>query len=379
MPDIEEKGILDKNKSDGLSKLLACVQAAWMIVEVIGRRIGGLQVTLLEINTLAHVFCALIIYVVWWHKPQLVRKPATFDGDWTAPLCAYVYMSSRVSGRKNTSTKNDRTIAETEISLVAFYPRTNWPSSCVKAGDSHNVAASQYPQDSSPRGSFRLRLMMSQSNQSSLAEVRRTETSDEVNAPDSERNLRWCLAAEAMVKYPAIKQRFKTIAFTDIEGNQTTCLQEEQPEELLVTCSTNWSRKGLLPGQFGLVTGMVLWSVSMAYGGIHASAWDTFFPSKVESKMWRFSSLYISSSGLLWCIINMLAELWKPFDDYWNRTVLPHPPFDKSIPLVACCAVWRAMYILVRAFLVMEAFISIRQLSSSAYETPNWTQTIPHF
>ena len=128
LPDIEEKGIFDKSKSDGLLKMLACVKAAWMIVEVIGRRIGGLQVTLLEINTLAHVFCALIIYVVWWHKPQLVRKPATLDGDWTAPLCAYVYMSSRVSGRKNTSTKNDRTIAETEISSVASYPRTNCPS-----------------------------------------------------------------------------------------------------------------------------------------------------------------------------------------------------------------------------------------------------------
>ena len=376
LPDIEKEDILDKSKSDGLSKLLACVQAAWIIVEVIGRRIGGLQVTLLEINTLAHVFCALIIYVVWWHKPQLVKKPTTLDGDWTAPLCAYMYMSSRVSGGKKTSNKSNRTTADTEISLLAFYPRKDCPSSCVRAGDCHNVAASQ---DSQERGSFRLRPVMSQSNQSSLVEASRTEISEEVNVPDSEQNLRWCLAAEAIIKYPAIRNRFKTTAFTDSEGNQTTYLQEEQPEELLVTCSTNWSREGLLPGQFGLVMGMVLWSVSVAYGGIHTAAWDTYFPSKVESKMWRFSALYISSSGLLWCIINMLAKLWKPFDEYWNRTVLPHPPFAKSIPLVACCAVCGAMYVLVRTFLVIEAFISIRQLPPSAYETPNWTQLIPHF
>ena len=182
-----------------------------------------------------------------------------------------------------------------------------------------------------------------------------------------------------MINYIVIKQRFKIIASTDTEGNLTIYLQEEQPEKLLVTCSTNWSREGLLPSQIGLVMGMVLCSVSMAFDGIHAAAWNAFFPSKVESKMWRFSSLYISSSGLLWCIINMLAKLWKPFDEYWNRTVLPQPSFAKSIPLVACCAVRGAMYILVRAFLVIEAFISIRQLPASAYETPNWTQVIPHF
>lgn len=378
LPDIEREDILDKSKSDGLSKFLACIQAAWMIVQVIGRRIGGLQVTLLEINTLAHVFCALIIYVVWWHKPQLVKKPTTLDGDWTAPLCAYMYMSSRVSGRTKTSTRGNRSMADTEISLVAFDPRKNCPSSCARAGDFHNVAASQYPQDSSYRGSFRLRPMTSQLNQSSLIEASCTETSDEVNAPDNEQNLRWCLAAEAISKYPAIKQRFKTIAFTHVEGNQATYLQEERPEELLVTCSTNWSTEGLLPGQFGLVMGMVLWSVSMVFGGIHAAAWATYFPSKVESKMWRFSSLYISSSGLVWCIINMLAKLWKPVDDYWTRTVLPHPPIAKSIPIVACCVVCGVMYILVRVFLVIEAFISIRQLPASAYETPDWTQLIPH-
>ena len=114
--------------------------------------------------------------------------------------------------------------------------------------------------------------MTIQFGQSSLVEASRTETSEEVNVPDSEQNLRWRLAAEAIIKYPAIKKRFKTIAFADTEGNQTTYLQEEQPEELLVTCSTNWSREGLLSGQIGLVMGMVLWSVSVAYGGIHTAA-----------------------------------------------------------------------------------------------------------
>ena len=137
-------------------------------------------------------------------------------------------------------------------------------------------------------------------------------------------------------------------------------------------CSTNWSGESLPPGEFGLVMGMVLWSASMAFGGIYAAAWDNYFPSKVESRMWRISSVYISSSGLQWCIINMLSKVSKPFDDYWNRTVLPHPPFARSKALVVCYAVCGALYLFARAYLVVGAFISIRQLPVAAYETPNW-------
>ena len=72
----------------------------------------------------------------------------------------------------------------------------------------------------------------------------------------------------------------------------------------------------------------------------------------------------------------MLAKLWKPVDDYWNRTVLPYPPFAKSIPFVACCAVCGTMCVLARVLLVIEAFISIRQLPASACETSDWTQLI---
>lgn len=69
LPNIGTEYLNDKSKSDGLSKFITCAQVAWLIVQVIGRLVLGLQVTLLEINTLGHVLCALIIYVLWWHKP----------------------------------------------------------------------------------------------------------------------------------------------------------------------------------------------------------------------------------------------------------------------------------------------------------------------
>lgn len=193
------------------------------------------------------------------------------------------------------------------------------------------------------------------------------------------RSLRWCLAAEAVRNYPAIKRRFNLAKHIDSVGMTISCLQESQLEELLEENSSNWSTKGLLPGDYGLVMGIALWFASMTFGGIHAAAWNDHFPSGVESWMWRCSAAYIICSGLVWLLINFVAQISKPFDDYWNRTRLPHAPFANSIPLIIVCGLCGSLYTFARMYLVIEAFVSIRQLPVAAYLTPDWTQIIPHF
>lgn len=79
----------------------------------------------------------------------------------------------------------------------------------------------------------------------------------------------------------------------------TTFLQERQPEELVEEHCRNRSTKGLVPGDYGLVMGMALWFASMAFGGIHAAAWYDYFPSAIESWLWRISAVYITWSGLV--------------------------------------------------------------------------------
>ena len=55
LPDIPEADILDKSKTNSLAKSMVIVQALWMLLQVLGRLIAGLPVTLLEVNTVAHV------------------------------------------------------------------------------------------------------------------------------------------------------------------------------------------------------------------------------------------------------------------------------------------------------------------------------------
>lgn len=74
VPEISLEDIKDKNKADMLAKFLVCVQAGWMIIQVVARATTGLPTTLLEVHVAAHVFCAIIMYILWWHKPRQVSS-----------------------------------------------------------------------------------------------------------------------------------------------------------------------------------------------------------------------------------------------------------------------------------------------------------------
>ena len=404
LPEIERKTIDDKSKSDGLSKSIACVQAAWLIVQVIGRLSLGLQVTLLEINTLGHVFCALVIYVLWWHKPRMVLEPMTLTGEWVDSLCAYMYMSSCVSsdpGRGGIN--NPDLVSKPEMSRIVFFPdgdceRANHNlegCNSVTALDTSSRAISRTepgtvqgayslgnrspteqkaPFEFTSGGCFKPRPSNAQLHKGS-PKYGCLSPSDDLDAGQTSR---WALGAEALSKYPAIKRRFTPVQHTDISGRPLTYLQESQPEELVVDECSNWSTRGLLQGDYGLIMGMALWFASMAFGGIHAAAWYDYFPTSIESWLWRCSAVYITWAGLVWLLINLAAHVSKPFDDYWNQLRMPQPPFANSIPIVGLSIVCGTLYTFARMYLVIEAFISIRKLPVSAYRTPEWMELIPH-
>ena len=61
LPDIPRAEIVDKSKANDLAKALVLVQALWMLLQVIERLIVRLPVTLLEVNTIAHVYVLTVL------------------------------------------------------------------------------------------------------------------------------------------------------------------------------------------------------------------------------------------------------------------------------------------------------------------------------
>ena len=63
---IPDAKIQDKSKSNELQKCLVVFQVAWMAMQCIARKSYGLPLTLLEVHTMVHVVCALLLYICWF-------------------------------------------------------------------------------------------------------------------------------------------------------------------------------------------------------------------------------------------------------------------------------------------------------------------------
>ena len=72
---ITEEEIRDKSKRDFLSKLIVIIQSSWFIAQCIARAVQGLNVTELELVTLALASLNAVMYFFWWDKPMDVQVP----------------------------------------------------------------------------------------------------------------------------------------------------------------------------------------------------------------------------------------------------------------------------------------------------------------
>jgi hypothetical protein len=64
-----EDEISDRSKGDALSKLIFLTQSTWFILQCLGRRIQRLDLTHLELTTLALASLNGITFALWWAKP----------------------------------------------------------------------------------------------------------------------------------------------------------------------------------------------------------------------------------------------------------------------------------------------------------------------
>ena len=261
--------IMDRSKADGVGKLLICFQAAWMIVQCIGRLANRLPLTLLEINTLGHVLCALSLYTIWYRKPQDMNDP--------------ISLHTMASDLDLDSDWESRNPLGSRFSRITRRPRPIRPG---------------------------------------------TPSSDTNSSSDS-RNPR---------------TRPYSVA-----------------EEV-----ANWNIKEFSKS-FTIQRHLVFCFASSSFGSLHLMAWHATFPSLIEKLLWRSSAVYVAGSGIfVACCLLAIHISSKPSAVF------------TSIVTVGMLTSAPALYVGARLFLLLEAFISLRALPMQAYQTPEWTLSIPH-
>ncbi|KAH0606543.1 uncharacterized protein H6S33_003377 [Morchella sextelata] len=83
--------VKDKGKANVLAKFLVCAQALWMVMNCFMRRAAGLPITIIELNVIVHVFCAVIVYACWWKKPHDAGSAISLDQFISKPTSAVLF------------------------------------------------------------------------------------------------------------------------------------------------------------------------------------------------------------------------------------------------------------------------------------------------
>ena len=288
LPDIPQDFILDKSKADNVTKSLVVVQASWLLLECIIRLAAHLPLTLLEINTLAHVVCVFGIYCLWWKKPLDIRDPTVLSGDWVRPVCAYMWERSTILP-----------------SWRVYWKDLSYPT--------------RHGQLSDPLQQRRRELMS-------------TFDGSVFGGADTLVNLR-------IMNWPAV--RMGSVKSKGQRWDQFT---------------------------FGMAP--------LLYGGLHAAAFNGHFPSSVERILWRVSTVYIASGIFVAMFLSALSTdepEEQPAEKDYSLLQLIVLPFFILLYIGGIIT-----YIAARIFVVVECFISLREVPPAMYQTPIWTQYIPH-
>ncbi|KAF1949842.1 hypothetical protein CC80DRAFT_554918 [Byssothecium circinans] len=402
-----------------MARIIAVGQACWMLIQILQRKITGLPLTLLEVHTLAHVVCTIPMFGLWWNKPRQAESPTLLRGDWTIPLAAYMFCTSKISA--NFSLFSD---GKPEMSNIVWVeePATelfslqaaehNATREDPNAFDNTNEVTSSSSESTSPTpdendissrpSGGRLKVVVDNWNVNH-------EDLEHLNPNWETFSMRMRMAEEAITLFPELHATFQP----------ETALVTEQPDELIIRTYKlpvnelvqpyipNWGSGGLLRSakrSDRISTRSKLAACSVCYGLLHFIASWSKFPTPLERWLWLGFSLLTTILALLEIIIQRMEAVF--FEELWlAKTGSNRPYMDptaaerarrrteailkdklagnehncvKSWCSLALKCIIRACVVLGRLYLVAGAGASLRKVPSSVYDTPPWSQVFPH-
>lgn len=329
------------------------------------------------------------MYAMWWYKPLLAEAPIILRDSRLESLCAYMLMCSEQSGREDRKVVQEQTVVKKMFASLDIFAKTpEITQVCLRSlspdgtFESTMRLATKRSLDDMKKGEE-----MSKSTEAAFFERRPRLASRAFtkNLGDPRTIRRWELAAEAIATYGPLRKSSRLQPEHTLHGlpdddspTPDGCLHPKSVEYVTARIS-NWPYNDLLRNVGGLTVGIILWMCNFAYGGLHAAAWNEHFPTSAERWLWRSSCIYISFCGGLWVILNYLATLFPRANLFWELWMDGRKHWIWSVLLGGIVFLCGLSFSASRVYLVVESFLSIRSLVPAAYETPKWSQLMPHF
>lgn len=371
-----EDELWDKSKASGLTKTIVCLQATWFLAQFISRLALGLSVSILELNTAAHALCALLIYILWWNKPLQVEQPIFIRGRNQNQFFAVLWALSEISDK----------VLKKESELVSTQEPTQEPSK--------ELNRKRAFQGQSTLKSFN----HDQDVASGTLYKPLSAPCPTLNGPDTDQTFPMrCLPRDNI---SAQDQNLWELASAGWD-NHVTGLRSLSSSSIKVRRVKNWpAGLNIMESLFGIpglahVTNSSFKDLDnyffgafaiagLLFGAIYMIAWNGPFHSPVERLLWRISAIAIMASSLELMVMTSVFKMWWRWAMKWTRRLTDWAVGKegfKRIWLVVHSIYARAtliLYILARAYLIIEAFVSLPYLPGSAFQQPRWSHYFPH-
>ena len=344
---IPSEEIMDRSKSDGLTKCIAIIQTMWFIAQVIARRTQHLAITPLELTTVALASLNWVAFIFWWDKPFNVTCPVRV-----------------VTGRPPSNNHPSLSYVESQSGADPITTHCEGATLAVKNGSQEETLPGHFNQNRIiSLSSSVLSTIAKPFTDISRAIAQRYHEQAERHGHTLATALLFdraifdpyhCLLGIGGIEKDARGERYCPhdrvgIFYVCVPVTTATYLEHFISRVTLTT----------IPG--------------CIFGGLHLVAWHSTFPTSVEMLLWRASSV-IMTTGALLSTTKMFFDIYPEPESRFKSVFWSFGAYTAAIGM----AVNTVLCFPARLFLFVEGLAALRRLPDTAYETVDWQSIIPH-
>ena len=380
LPQVSKEDVDDRSKADSIAKILVCTQAIWFLLRCFARRVYGLPLTLLEIHTMTHIACALLLYTIWFKKVYCASRPILIRDKDVINMAALLRMRPKEAEEEMWSNLGLRV----EFRLV--YTEHPDPETDCDTMYGEPQCAMQHDID--------------------FESIKSLHEED----PLPSRLLAHFEAVDEAIQYLRHHnfhfhwhqwRRQRRGWMKGLWGNDpwNDCTIEwfyYPADNFLIDHGSNRCVKGRFNGHGSAHkphairrNGALL--ITSLYGASHLSAWNSEFPSKIEMWLWRSFCIAMACGPLI-----IAFTFFVRYCDGRLRRAGRYAAPEKGRPskwrrwtgYALCSFIFSEFWVVGqgvasgfaagRPFLLAESLASLRSPPNGTYNTIGWTSVVPH-
>lgn len=405
-PIISAEEVDDKNKGNWFSKSLALLQIGWFVIQLLARVAQHLETTPLELFTLGVVACTIISYIYWWAKPLDVNTSTPVSKGSSFEISKQVFFEPLEIYRLKEGVLESKPEPWFDA-LRAFVP-----SSLDRCISEHRARGSLAPE--LQVGAFDdRRLPAFIGLHPSNAPQKVLDLFGKLPPLTQDELAKWEANRDGIM---ALRSIDRAVSHIDLAswGRRRDMFtlsrkKKHQPRPSGPRPGGLWSDAFFEDRVVHTSSSLGLAFTYLIFGACHLLAWNYTFPSPAERVLWRVMSisctvlpmvLLVLSNGSDW-LNEKLAKTIKPVvkKEKASFSFLNHSPKQTTtiagsiirtgitclealysgLMSYTASQIVICLYVLLRLYLLIAIFISLRLVPANVYTTVDWSPYIPHF